>query len=131
MNAEEFIKLALKTESNDFETIIHRLQSVRTLRILHASMGLVTEAAEIMDALKKFIFYGKELDIVNLKEELGDSDWYKAIVIDELGSSQEEIWQMVINKLKTRYGDKFNEESALNRKLDIERQTLEDNEREA
>jgi NTP pyrophosphatase (non-canonical NTP hydrolase) len=125
MNSKEFINLALKTESNDFEKIISRLDNEKALRLLHASMGLVTEAAEIMDALKKYIFYGKPVDVVNIKEELGDSFWYKAIAVDELGTSFDEIWDMVIAKLKSRYGDKFNEEGALNRNLEVERNILE------
>lgn len=125
MLPNEFVKLALKTESNDFNQIILRLNSERVIRLLHASMGLVTEAAEMMDAMKKFIFYGKDLDIVNLKEELGDSDWYKAIAVDELGTSFEDVWEMVIKKLKARYGEKFNEDGAINRDLENERTILE------
>jgi len=46
--------------------------------MLHMKMGLITEVGELLDALKKHIAYGKELDIVNLMEEWGDAMWYIA-----------------------------------------------------
>jgi NTP pyrophosphatase (non-canonical NTP hydrolase) len=46
--------------------------------LLHMKMGLMTEIGEILDALKKHIAYGKELDVVNMREEWGDAMWYIA-----------------------------------------------------
>lgn len=124
--SEIFIKEALKTEYRDFEEIDARLGSVQSVRLLHSAMGLVTESSEFLDALKKFIFYGKELDLVNLKEEIGDLFWYCAIACDELEVSFEEIQVMVISKLRKRYKDKeFSSENAINRDLNIERNDLE------
>jgi len=42
----------------------------------HALYGLVTEAAEALDTLKKVKFYGQEFDKVHALEELGDIRWY-------------------------------------------------------
>ncbi len=53
-------------------------------------MGASTEAAEILDQLKKHIYYGRDLDRTNLFEETGDLFWYLAIIADELGFSFEE-----------------------------------------
>ena len=94
-------------------------------RLLHAGIGMVTEAGEFIDALKKHIFYGKELDRVNLAEEIGDMFWYIAIACDELKVSFEEVQATNIAKLKARYPDKFSLESAENRDLVKERQILE------
>jgi NTP pyrophosphatase (non-canonical NTP hydrolase) len=44
--------------------------------ILHMKMGIITEAAEVVDILKKKHAYGKDIDIPHLKEELGDIMWY-------------------------------------------------------
>lgn len=123
--SELFIKEALKTESPITPELINRLTEERTIRLLHAAMGMTTEAVEFLDAMKKFIFYGKDLDLVNIAEELGDSDWYKAIAHDELGRSFEEIWAMVIKKLQMRYKGSFNVEGAINRDLNAERNILE------
>lgn len=125
MEPEQFMELALRTESNDFKRIIERLSMPKNIRLLHAAMGLCTEANEFLDAMKKFIFYGKEIDEVNLAEELGNSDWYKAIACDALDKSFEEIWIAVINKLSKRYaGLMFDEGQAINRDLIFERGSL-------
>jgi NTP pyrophosphatase (non-canonical NTP hydrolase) len=46
--------------------------------ILHMKMGIITEAAEVVDILKKKHAYSKEIDYPHLKEELGDILWYAA-----------------------------------------------------
>ena len=85
MQNKDYKEAALRTESNDFEAIQKRISSKRNIRLLHAGIGLATESGEFLDALKKAIFYGKELDRVNLQEEIGDLLWYCAIALDELG----------------------------------------------
>lgn len=127
---DSFIKEAIKTESVNFVEIAKRLGDKRIIRLLHAAMGLSTEANEFLDAMKKFIFYGQELDLVNITEELGDSNWYQAIAMDELGTNYEEILALVIKKLRARYkvekGEStFTERAAVIRNLEVERQILE------
>lgn len=125
MNSSDYIKNAIKTESVDFKAIENRLSQKGMFRLLHAGMGLSTEAGEFLDSLKKHVFYGKPLDKINLAEELGDLFWYCAIVADELGVEFEPIMERNIEKLKARYGDRFNEEKAENRDLKLERDILE------
>lgn len=49
----------------------------KKLNNLHMKMGLVTELAEAIDVYKKKIAYKKDIDYVNLQEELiGDVFWY-------------------------------------------------------
>lgn len=122
---EEFIKSSLVTEARDMSPVLARLQSKGTVRLLHAMIGLNTEQGEIQDMMKKHIFYGKEIDTVNFKEELGDLMWYIAIACDELGVSLEKIMQTNVDKLRARYGEKFTENAALTRNLDKEREILE------
>ena len=93
--------------------------------LLHAAMGMSTEANEFLDGLKKHMFYGAKLDIVNLKEELGDMLWYMAIAMYVLDTDFNKEMDRVINKLRTRYPEKFTEEDALDRDLDAERKELE------
>ena len=125
MDTKLYKELVLKTESKDFEAISSRLKDNRTLRLLHGSCGIATEAGELLDALKKHIFYGKEIDTVNVVEEVGDLMWYCAIILDELGVEFEDVMEKNINKLKARYGEKFSETSANTRNLDKERKILE------
>jgi len=129
MTPDEYIKNVVKTESVDFDAIADRLSNPHLIRLLHGAIGMATEAGELLDQLKKHIFYGKELDEINLVEELGDSDWYKGIIVDELQTSFEHIWKLNIEKLKKRYGNKkFAETKALGRDLDAERKILEEDE---
>ena len=73
-------------------------------RIFHAIVGISTESTELLEALD---FSGKELDNVNICEEFGDLDWYKAIGCDEFNISWDTILNTVIAKLKARYPENF------------------------
>lgn len=115
---KDYIQDAIKTESVHFNVTGRE-------RLLHAGIGLATESGEFLDALKKSIFYGKELDTVNLKEELGDVLWYMAIAMDALGTDFETEMEKNIKKLKARYGEKFSQDSAEKRDLKREREILE------
>jgi NTP pyrophosphatase (non-canonical NTP hydrolase) len=121
----QYIQDAVKTESIDFSSIYKRVMREEVIRILHASMGLSTEAGELLDAMKKHIFYGKKLDMVNLQEELGDIFWYAAQLADAAGFTFEDTMEKNIAKLKARYPDRFTEKDAVNRNLDVERKILE------
>ncbi len=123
----DFIKDCIRTESTQFCNLEDGAGiDYNKERLLHACMGMQTETAEFTDALKKSLFYGKTLDTVNLKEELGDLLWYVSIAMDELGTTYEAEMQRVINKLKLRYPEKFTEEDATNRDLFAERKLLEE-----
>jgi NTP pyrophosphatase (non-canonical NTP hydrolase) len=125
MNPSEYIENAIVTESRDFDAKRSRLTD-RNIRLLHAAMGACTESGELLDSLKKAIFYGKELDVVNFKEELGDILWYLAIAYHELDGSFEESMETNIAKLRARYGGKFDAARAVKRNLETERKILED-----
>ena len=124
----DYLNQQLRTENNDYKTIAKRVEDVDITRLLHASLGLTTEAAEFTDALKKHIFYGKELDKVNLKEELGDILYYVAMACNVMEIDFESVMQTNIDKLSARYPDKFTEELAESRDLNKERRILEDGE---
>lgn len=122
MDAKTYQSEALKTLSSQF----HFSPVPDNCNLLHAAIGIATEGGELLDALKKTIFYGKELDSVNLKEELGDLMWYIAIACESLGTSIEEVCKININKLRARYPEKFTSDAAINRDLKNERKVLEE-----
>lgn len=43
---------------------------------LHMVLGIATETGELCDIFKRNLAYGKEIDKVNLAEEIGDQAWY-------------------------------------------------------
>lgn len=122
---DDYIKGVLVTESIDFIGISDRLHHIHTTRMLHAAMGLSTEAGELLDALKKHIFYGKELDLVNIQEELGDMFWYAGLLADACGFTFDDTMAKNLAKLKARYPHKFTKRDAILRNLKKERQILE------
>lgn len=126
MNSAEYQSDATVTDLQDYNPVHERLSHVTTIRLLHAGMGLTTEAGEFMDMLKKHILYGKPLDLTNLAEELGDMFWYAALACDELKIPFEVVFEKNIKKLRHRYPNLFTEHSALNRDLDTERAILEE-----
>lgn len=96
-----------------------------TVHLLHATMGISTEAGELLDVMKKHLAYGRSIDKVNIAEEVGDVLWYVAIILRELNMTFEQVMEMNINKLQKRFPDKFTEEEANTRNLTDEREQLE------
>jgi NTP pyrophosphatase (non-canonical NTP hydrolase) len=125
MKPSDFTKSVLLRENKDHDSIAERLSNIGDLRLLHAMIGMCTEVGEFQDMMKKHMIYGKSLDRVNLKEELGDILWYVALAVDELGTTFEDIMATNNAKLAARYGDVFTKEAALNRDLNTEREILE------
>ena len=121
----EYRKNVLVTETIDFGIITEKFKNPEIIRLLHAAMGLVTEAGEFIDMLKKHIYYDKPLDEVNLIEELGDIMWYFEVACDVLKVEREEVEEININKLRKRYPNGFSKKDAIERNLDIEREVLE------
>jgi len=124
MNTKDYVKNALKTKSYNYDAIINRLFHT-DVDLLHAGMGVTTEAGEFLDTIKKYVYYGKDLDQTNLIEEIGDIFYYLAIACNALDISFEQVMEKNIEKLKARYGEKFTEEKAINRNITNEREILE------
>ncbi len=120
VTSENYANLARITESADMNIIMQRLQNPETVRLLHAAMGLATESGEFVDQLKKHIFYGKPIDIINIKEETGDVMWYIAVAVNVLQTTLNDIMEGNIEKLQKRYPAKFTEDAALNRNIEHE-----------
>lgn len=125
MSSQQYIQNALRTESAGLHEIGKRMSDPSMIRLNHAAIGLVTEAGEFIDALKKHFFYNKPIDKTNLVEELGDVFWYLAIACDELDVTFEQVMAINIKKLQKRFPEKFTEEKAIDRDLIAERQVLE------
>lgn len=106
----------------------HNLEDKRLFdvdpRLFHALVGIATESTELLEAIDAAL-QGEDLDAVNVKEELGDINWYQAIALDTLEVDFESVLNTVIAKLKARFPERFTSEHAINRDLDTERKILE------
>lgn len=122
MTEAVYLDLALRS--------LHRTEiqlDTRQAQLLHAAMGLATEAAELLDVVKRQLFYGKPLDGTNLVEEIGDLYWYLAALFDATDIAPEECRARNIAKLRVRYPDGFTPAAANDRNLAAERQAMENN----
>lgn len=103
----------------------------RQTRLLHAGLGILTEAAELAEQVLQLIDIVDNprdldaIDWVNVKEELGDLLWYIAIGVEGAQGSLDDIMDQNIKKLRTRFPDRFEAHRALHRDLDAERAVLE------
>ena len=124
ITSENFVAAAMRTDAPITCDVMSRLQNPDVVNLLHAAMGLATESGELLDMLKKHIFAGKPLDVVNAKEELSDSLWYIAKGVDSVRATLEDILALNIAKLKMRYPHKFEENLSHNRDVVAEREFL-------
>lgn len=85
-------------------------------RLTHASMGIAGEAGELLDAIKKTVFYGRDLDLENVLKECGDLLFYIQAMLDECGYTLEGAMQANLVKLGKRYpSGGFSEKEATER----------------
>lgn len=111
----EYQKAAMRTDS-EYGAVRDKVgSSYKILRLLHAQLGIASEAGEIADCLKKHLIYGQPLDMANLKEECGDLLWYINLLLKALGFDIEDAMIDNIAKLKLRYPNKFTEKAAAER----------------
>ena len=67
---------------------------------------MCAEAGEFTEVVKKIVFQGKpvtEENLFHLKRELGDIMWYVMQACMGLGTSLDEIIEMNVEKLSSRY----------------------------
>lgn len=94
-------------------------------QVYHAILGIATEGGELVEALMNTLVDGATLDLTNLKEELGDLEWFEALLRDRLKLTPEEVRTSNIAKLEARYAKKkFEAEAALNRNRAAEKEAL-------
>lgn len=83
--------------------------------ILHMSLGFVQEAAELSDQFKKWAIYQKQLDLENVREELGDALFFMTAIMTHFGISFTELQHLNRSKLDERYKEGYSNEEAQTR----------------
>lgn len=111
----------LRFESN---TEIFQREARRSLRddlpyeamCSNMCMGLAGEIGEVIDIMKKHIYQGKELDITDVIEEVGDVLWYIANFCNVNNITMDECMENNIKKLRKRFPNGFTTKDANERK---------------
>ena len=106
MNLSTYQKAAARTlhcEMSELELLVNTV------------LGLVGEAGEIADYVKKVEFHKHTFRPEKMTEELGDLLWYMAALCVIYGLSLEDVGQMNIEKLQARYPNGFTIEDSQNR----------------
>lgn len=121
MRDAEYRELALRTEKPEGMTL-----TVKQARLLHGAIDLAGEAGELLDQVKRHLFYGLALDTTNVVEESGDCLWYLNLALDAVRATLEEAKKLNIAKLAKRYPEhRFDQTATANRDLAAERAVLE------
>lgn len=120
MTPNEYQELAMRTNDGNANFRLRQAQ-VENIEydvggIFNACLGLSGEVGEFNDIIKKWVFHEKELNIEHLKKECGDILWYIAMMCHSFNWNMEEIMEMNIEKLKSRYPDGFDTNLSNHRK---------------
>ena len=122
---ETFVDAVTSDASKDFVNLADRMveldgQGANIERLLTAAVGISAEGGEFTEIVKKIVFQGKPVSQENLfhmKRELGDIMWYFIQACILLDTTPEEIIEMNVEKLKSRYpGGNFDVHYSENRK---------------
>lgn len=73
--------------------------------MLHMAVGVSGEAGELLDAVKRYTIYQKDLDLENVIEELGDLEFFMERIRQLTGVTRDQTLIANIQKLGKRYHD--------------------------
>lgn len=79
--------------------------------LVHGVMGAANEAGELLQLVKKQLFYGKPFTREQILDEAGDVLWFLTLTIRTVGSTLEEVMEINNAKLEARHGASFNKEA--------------------
>ena len=103
---------------------LHEIDNVHIPGFMAGSTGLVCEAAELKDIVKKILYQGKELNpelITHIKKELGDVAFYFVLLCQSLNTTPAEVIELNVEKLNGRFsGGEFSvKESEVRKEGDV------------
>ncbi|AKM82629.1 TPA: nucleotide pyrophosphohydrolase [Candidatus Berkelbacteria bacterium] len=96
MDINEYQKLATRTAKN--------YKNQRAL--MNWGLGVAGEAGDIAGCIKKTVFH-KNDQSDGVRENIGDTMWYLAMICNTMGWSLEDILEENIDKLRKRYPEGF------------------------
>jgi NTP pyrophosphatase (non-canonical NTP hydrolase) len=107
MNFDYYQELAIRTKNKDLSPELSRAVS---------ALGLVGEAGELADYIKKEVGHSHPSDVNHIRKELGDVLWYVASVCDEYNLSMQDVAEANIDKLRKRYPQGFSTADSIARR---------------
>lgn len=128
-NAEDLPNFFGLYQDSDEPIVLNEMQ----IQLFHAILGIATEAGELVEAFIEGLSevqtgnksVEQAFDNINMREELGDVQWYVALGLNAINSGLSECMTINDNKLEKRYGPAFSSDRANERDLSAERQELE------
>lgn len=106
---------------NDYQNLSKRTlpifgdEDTHKQALANYGLGLSGESGEVVDHIKKHVFHGHELNVDEIRNELGDVLHYVAGLATMCDLSLEDIASENINKLNIRYPNGFNKNDSVNR----------------
>lgn len=85
------------------------------LALLDYTLGLAGETGEVVEIVKKGVFHGHDMDMLDIAEELGDVLFYVAAICTTIGYSLGDVASLNVAKLKQRYPKGFTTEDSIKR----------------
>ena len=102
--------------ANDYQrACLRTATSDKSEWLENAIYGIIGEAGEIVDLVKKHKWQGHELDREALILEGGDCAWYLSLLMSAVDCTLGEMYEKNIEKLKRRYPEGFSKERSVNR----------------
>lgn len=100
---------------NEYQKQVERTRNYDNTELANYTLGLVCEAGEVGDIIKKHIYHQHDLDKEKIISELGDVMWYLNNICNVLDISIEEVAKSNIEKLIRRYPNGFSKNDSINR----------------
>lgn len=108
--------IILKIETFEkYQKEVQRTRSFNDTELINYTLGLVCEAGEFGDMIKKHLFHSHDLDVEEIKKELGDVMWYLSNICNVLDIELGDVATGNIEKLKKRYPNGFSVKDSINR----------------
>ena len=119
---EDFVFAAAAKPHTRADHLRDQISDENLARLQHALEGLSSEVGELASEVKAHINYGKDLDILNIKEECGDIVFFLvlAVLAVDRNTTLEDIVAINRAKLEARYPNGFNAADALKRNKETE-----------
>jgi len=109
---------------------VNPLQQTPNTVIYHGVIGCCILSGDMLDIVKKSLFYSRELSISDIKHKLISILWNLRIILEINQWTLEEVMELNIAKLRKRYPEQFRDDLAENRNLKAERDVLENSDGE-